>query len=78
MSEQGTEEDQDRGHEEGDLQRGAQRDGHREVHIVLVGELDAYKVLGDVADYGDHDHTDKQLGDADLFDQRLDGPDEGL
>jgi hypothetical protein len=35
-------------------------------------------VLCDVADYGNHYHTDEQLGDTDPLDQRLYGTDEGL
>ena len=35
-------------------------------------------MLGDVADERDQDHTDKELGDAYLLDQRLYGPHKGL
>src|SRR3712207_2278527 len=78
MAEEGAEKDQDRGHEEGDLDRGTQGDGHREIHVVLVGDLDPDYVLGDVPDYGDEYDADKELGDAVLLGQRLYDADERL
>src|SRR3954447_20932881 len=61
MTEQGAEEDEYGGYEKGDLQRGTQRDGHRELHVVLVGDLDAHDVLGDVANYWYQDNANKQF-----------------
>src|SRR5919112_2425940 len=78
MAEQGSEEDEDGGNEQGDLDRGAQRDAHREVHVVLVGDLDAYHMLGDVAYYRDEDDPDEELGDSVILGQGLYGPDESL
>jgi hypothetical protein len=31
-------------------------------------------MLGDVADYGNQDHSDEKLGDPELLDQRLYSP----
>src|SRR5918994_1768864 len=70
--------DEDRGHEEGYLDGGAKGDRHREVHLVLVGDLYAYYVLGDVPDYGHDYDPDEELGDPHLHHQRLYGPDECL
>src|SRR5215210_8358949 len=78
MAEQGPEEDEDGGDEQGDLDGGAEGDAHREVHVVLVGDLDAYDVLGDVAHYRDEDDPDEELGDPVLLGQGLYGPDERL
>src|ERR671920_2277687 len=78
MAEQGTEEDEDGGDEQGDLDRGAQRDAHREVHVVLVGDLYAHDVFGDVTHDRDEDDADEELGDPVLFGQGLYGSDEGL
>src|SRR5215204_4245394 len=78
VAEQGPEEDEDGGYQEGDLQGGAQRDAHREVHVVFVGDLDADDVFGDVADYRDEDDPDEELRDSVLLGKRLYGPDERL
>src|SRR5215212_11909161 len=78
VAEQGPEEDEDGGYQEGDLQGGAQRDAHREVHVVFVGDLDADDVFGDVADYRYEDDPDKELGDPVLLSQGFYGPDEHL
>src|SRR5215207_9509643 len=78
VAEQRAEEDEEGGDEQGDLDRGAEGDAHREVHVVLVGDLDAHDVLGDVANYRDEDDPDEELGDPVLLGQGLYGPDESL
>ncbi len=82
MSEKGTEKDRCRSNEEDNPPRRVQRDGHREAHPVLVGNLNADDVLGGVADYGDQDgdqdHANEQRRHPDLLDQELCGSDEGL
>src|SRR5215204_719506 len=78
VAEQGAEEDEEGGDEQGDLDRGAEGDAHGEVHVVLVGDLDADDVFGDVADYRHEYDPDEELGDAVLLGERFYGPDECL
>src|SRR5829696_1741270 len=78
MAEQGAEEDEEGGYQQGDLDRGAEGDAHGEVHVVLVGDLDADDVFGDVADYRHEYDPDEELGDAVLLGERFYGPDECL
>src|SRR5215212_1538672 len=59
-------------------EQGAEGDAHGEVHVVLVGDLDADDVFGDVADYRHEYDPDEELGDAVLLGERFYGPDECL
>ena len=64
--------------EQGHLEARAVRDGHRELHLVLEGQLDGDEVLGQVADRRDEHHADEERRQAERLDERLDRPDEDL
>ena len=72
------EQDKDRGHEQGDLEAGAERHGQRELHLVLGGELDGDEVLSEVADRRDDDDADEEGRQPERRDERLDDADEDL
>jgi hypothetical protein len=70
--------DEHRRDEQGDLRARADRDVHRQVHLVLGGEVDRHPVLGGVADDRHHDQADEELADAELLGGLDDRADEHL
>ena len=60
LADDDAQQDEDRGDEQRDLEARAERDRHRELHLVLRGELDGDQMLGEVPDRRDQDDTDEE------------------
>jgi hypothetical protein len=72
------EQDEDRRHEQGDLEARAERHRQRELHLVLGRELDGNEVFSEVADRRDDDDADEESRQPECGDERLDHADEDL
>ena len=57
-------EDENRRHEQRDLNARADRNVHGQVHLVLDRDENRRGVLGSIADHRDHDHSDEHLGES--------------
>ncbi|SPQ17766.1 dc4f53da-dfb0-4c38-a6c9-e9240d81f7be [Thermothielavioides terrestris] len=70
--------DDERRDEERDLDRAADGDANRQVHLVLHGHRDGRDVLGRVADDGQDDETDEDLAEGARLDEPVDRVDHEL
>ena len=64
--------------EQGDLEARPEGHRHRELHLVLPGELDGDEVLGQVADRRDEHDADEERRQPERLDERLDRVDQDL
>ena len=78
LADEHAEDDQDRRHEQRDLEARAVGHGHRELHLVLGRELHGDEVLGQVADGRDEHDADEERRQPEGLDEALDRAHEDL
>ncbi len=67
-----TRKQQQRGHEKSDLDAAAQSDAQAQIHAIFDGLHHCRAVFGSIADHGNHDHTDEEIGPPECRRRRLD------